>query len=60
MIVPLRFLTKKEQEELRKRLNELGFEGLVDKMNTKGWSRESAIMLAKAMLQDSTVKEKEK
>jgi len=53
MIVPLRWVPKEEQERLNKKIRELGFDGLVDHFLEKGWSQESAEILAKAMLKSS-------
>ena len=50
MIAPIRFLSKEEIEELDKKLKTLGFEGLVNQFIEKGWSKESAEILAETML----------
>lgn len=57
MIVPLRWVPKEEQERLKKIIRELGFEGLVAHLLEKGWSKESAEILAKGMLKDSRARE---
>ena len=50
MITPIRFLSKEEIEKLDKRLKALGFEGVVNHFVKKGWSKESAEILAETML----------
>ena len=50
MIVPIRRVSKEDQERLKKKIRELGFNGLVDHFLDKGWCKESAEILAKAML----------
>ena len=55
MIVPPRFLTKKEQMALKKRVIELGYEGLVKAFLEQGWSQETAKALAET-IHDEAVK----
>jgi len=50
MIAPLRIVPKEEQEKLKKKIRDMGYGGLVDHFLEKGWSQESAEILAKAML----------
>lgn len=42
-------MSQKEQEDLRKEIEELGHEGVYNLMIEKGWSPESARMLAESL-----------
>lgn len=50
MITPIRILSKKEIEENYRKIEALGEDGLIQHLIDKGWSNESAQILAKAML----------
>ena len=50
MIAPIKWVSKEDQERLKKKISELGFNGLVAHFLEKGWCKESAEILAKACL----------
>ena len=56
MIAPLRRVPKEEQERLNKIIREMGYDGLINHLLEKGWCKESAEILADAMLKNSLLK----
>lgn len=53
MIAPLRRVPKEEQERLKQKIRDLGYDGLVKHFLEKGWCQESAESLAEGMLRSS-------
>ncbi len=60
MISKLRRVQKEEQERLNNKIRELGYDGLVNHFLEKGWCKESAGILADAMLKSSSLTEASK
>jgi len=57
MITPMRILTKKEQRELRKKILEMGADGLLKAFLEQGWSLETAKSLTETILSEAEAAE---